>query len=139
MIEVTQAVCESLLGDYAEPRPATSPPPPPSDDDLVAWVTISGAWTGKVAVRLSPALATRLAREIMEVDPHSTDDLEVRDVAGEVANMIGGNLKALLPEPCRLSLPKVSHERPSSEEEEGVVQRFAIGADTFEVTVKSAA
>ena len=49
------------------------------------------------------------------------------------------NLKALLPEPCRLSLPKVSHERPSSEEEEGVVQRFAIGADTFEVTVKSAA
>jgi hypothetical protein len=61
----------------------------------------------------------------------------VRDVAGEVANMIGGNLKALLPEPCRLSLPKVTKEAPVVEGE--LTQAFSLGADTFEVSVKAAA
>jgi chemotaxis protein CheX len=88
-------------------------------------------------VRLSPALARRLAREILQIEAASTDDAGVRDVAGEVANMIGGNLKALLPEPCRLSLPRVVVD--SGPGEGALVQAFAVGADTFEVCVEAAA
>ncbi|MCU0705946.1 MAG: chemotaxis protein CheX, partial [Fimbriiglobus sp.] len=32
---------------------------------------------------------------------------ELADALGELANMVGGNLKALLPDGCRLSLPSV--------------------------------
>jgi chemotaxis protein CheX len=137
VIEVTQAVCECLLGDFAEPRPPSPSHAPPSEGELVAWVSITGAWSGDVKIRLSPELARRLAREILQIDPDSTDDAGVRDVAGEVANMIGGNLKALLPEPCRLSLPKVTKEAPVVEGE--LTQAFSLGADTFEVSVKAAA
>lgn len=136
LIEVTQAVCECLLGDFAEPRPAPAKHDGPADGELVAWVSISGAWAGDVTIRLSPALATRLAREILQIEPSSTDDVGVRDVAGEVANMIGGNLKALLPEPCRLSLPQVARSTPSADGE--LSQAFALGGETLEVSVKAA-
>jgi len=42
------------------------------------------------------------------VDPADTTPEEVTDALGELANMIGGNVKALLPEPCRISLPAVA-------------------------------
>lgn len=133
VIEVTRAVCECLLGDSAEPSPEPHVAGGPSD--VAAWVTISGAWSGSVRIRLPPSLATRLARELLQVEPSSTDDPGVRDVAGEVANMIGGNLKALLPEPCRLSLPQVVI--PATPTASDLSQSFAIGADSFEVSVKS--
>ena len=136
LIEVTQAVCECLLGDVAEPRPASPTPTQPTEGELMAWVSISGAWAGDVTIRLSPALATRLAREILQIEPSSTDDVGVRDVAGEVANMIGGNLKALLPEPCRLSLPKVARSTENAEGE--LSQTFALGGETLEVSVRTA-
>ncbi|MFN7701640.1 MAG: chemotaxis protein CheX [Deltaproteobacteria bacterium] len=136
VIEVTQAVCECLLGDFAEPRPPLAAAPE-TEPGVVACVSISGAWSGDVRVRLSPALARRLAREILQIEAASTDDAGVRDVAGEVANMIGGNLKALLPEPCRLSLPRVVVD--SGPGEGALVQAFAVGADTFEVCVEAAA
>jgi chemotaxis protein CheX len=135
VIEVTQAVCECLLVEVAEPRPSTQQPP--TDDEVVAWVSISGGWSGDIQVRLSPALAKRLAREVLDVDATSTEDAGVHDVVGEVANMIGGNLKALLPEPCRLSLPKVTHE--PSLGYGALTQAFVVGDDPFEVSVKSAA
>lgn len=132
VIEVTRAVCECLLGDLAEP--CAERRPLDGADELVASVTITGAWSGDVSVRLSPSLATRLAREILEVDPTSPDDGGVRDVVGEVANMIGGNLKALLPEPCRLSLPRVVRAPRCIGSD--LTQAFVLGADDFEVSVK---
>ena len=32
---------------------------------------------------------------------------DIADALGELANIIGGNVKSLLPEPCALSLPHV--------------------------------
>ncbi|MBN8610588.1 MAG: chemotaxis protein CheX [Deltaproteobacteria bacterium] len=132
VIEVTRAVCECLLGDLAEP--CSQRRPLDGTDELVASVTITGVWSGDVSVRLSPALATRLAREIFEIDPTSVDEVGVRDVLGEVANMIGGNLKALLPEPSRLSLPRVVRAPRGVGSE--LTQAFVVGSDDFEVSVK---
>ena len=39
---------------------------------------------------------------------------DVQDALGEVANVVGGNLKALLPEGSTLSLPVVGYERPTA-------------------------
>ena len=46
----------------------------------------------------------------MEPDEVSAD--EVADAVGELTNMVGGNIKSLLPEPSLLSLPTVSRGAP---------------------------
>jgi chemotaxis protein CheX len=45
---------------------------------------------------------------MFEMDEAEVGDGEVADAFGELANIIGGNLKCLLPEPSQLSLPTVS-------------------------------
>lgn len=132
VIEVTNAVCESLLG--VMPIPCVAPLP--AGERVTARVSISGAWRGAVEVRISRALAARLVREVLQAEPCSTDDPDVRDIVGELANMIGGNLKALLPEPCSLSLPSVANEgRPARVD---LLQAFVLGEDAFEVAVAGA-
>ena len=72
---------------------------------LTSVVHIDGAWRGAVTVHCPVALAAGLA---MRVFGESTD-AEMRDMLGEVANQIAGNIKAMLPAPCGLSLPTVAH------------------------------
>lgn len=135
VIEVTSAVCESLFGDVPIPVPGDPAPP---GRCVSAWVSITGAWAGDVEVRVTPSLAARMTRDILRGEPRSSDDPDVRDVMGEVANMIGGNLKALLPEPCRLSLPTVSLGGGVVRSAE-LVQGFVLGEERFEVAVLPAA
>jgi CheY-specific phosphatase CheX len=72
-----------------------------------ACVQIDGAWAGAVILQCPWALATTLTAAIFQADSApSTDD--VVDAIGELANMLAGNVKALLPEPCHISLPAVA-------------------------------
>jgi chemotaxis protein CheX len=70
-------------------------------------VSITGSWTGHVVYACSNAAARRAAAAFlaMEVDEVSQEDLS--DVLGELANIVGGNVKAMLPPGCFLSLPQV--------------------------------
>lgn len=129
VVEVTSAVCESLLG--AVPGVCAESPSPP--ERVSGSVSIRGAWRGNVEVRLSPSLADRLAKEVLQLEAGAPNDADVRDVVGEVANMIGGNLKALLPEPCVLSLPDV-HDTPRIEHPD-LVQTFEIDGERIEVAI----
>jgi chemotaxis protein CheX len=73
---------------------------------LTGVVRIDGAWTGAVAVECSAPLAAALATQMMRgADPSAED---VRDGLGEIANMVAGNVKALLPQPAHISLPSVT-------------------------------
>ena len=53
------------------------------------------------------ALARTLTAQMFQADRQPDLD-EVRDALGELANMLGGNVKALLPAPSRISLPAVA-------------------------------
>jgi chemotaxis protein CheX len=44
---------------------------------------------------------------MLQLSPGDVTDDDKRDVVAELANMIGGNLKSLLPGPLYLSLPTV--------------------------------
>lgn len=130
VVEVTNAVCESLLGEVPDVGVDT----PSADERVSGVVSIHGAWSGDVEVRLTPRLAGRLAREVLQLEGRAADEADVRDVVGEVANMIGGNLKALLPEPCRLSLP---HVRTTTRSDVADLRKtFAIHGEPLEVVVK---
>ncbi len=87
---------------------------PPGDAELAravaSWVHISGAWDGSVLVQLPRPLALQLAGTMFASDPAAVTPEELRDAMGEIANMIGGNLKAVLPAPSRLSLPSHAME-----------------------------
>lgn len=70
-------------------------------------VQIAGAWDGAVAVQCSGPLATRAAQRMFSLEADAVSTADLQDALGELTNMTGGNIKALLPEPCTLGLPVV--------------------------------
>jgi chemotaxis protein CheX len=79
----------------------------PSGDRLTAAVHLAGDWNGAVLVECDKDQACRFAGRFLSMDPPDTVDDVVRDVLGELANMIGGNLKCVLTQGIRLSMPSV--------------------------------
>lgn len=77
------------------------------EQTLAGCMQLTGAWEGAVALHCAAGLARQAAGVMFGIDPESTSVEEVQDALAELANMTGGNLKTLLPEPCHLSLPIV--------------------------------
>jgi chemotaxis protein CheX len=71
-----------------------------------AVVRIAGDWSGAVRLEMSRETAAAAARIMLDADQVEPD--EVADAVGELVNIIGGNLKSLLPTPSRLGLPQVT-------------------------------
>ena len=77
-------------------------------DSLSSWVDVVGPWTGTVVLTTGRETAAGLTRALL--GDHAPDELEDEDIAdafGEIANVVGGNVKAALPGPSALSLPDV--------------------------------
>lgn len=70
-------------------------------------VSISGAWTGHVVYASSTAAARRAAAAFLAMEAEEVSQEDLSDVLGELANIVGGNVKAMLPSGCFLSLPQV--------------------------------
>ncbi len=78
------------------------------ENTLAGCVHITGEWQGTIAVTCPMGLAKKAAGIMFsQAEDESTTD-DIRDALGELANMTGGNIKSLLPEPCYLSLPTVA-------------------------------
>ncbi|MFI5911166.1 chemotaxis protein CheX [Dactylosporangium sp. NPDC051541] len=75
--------------------------------DVTASVSVTGAWRGHVLVSCSEAAAKHVAAALLGIEFEEVAEEDVADALGELANIIGGNVKSLLPEPCALSLPHV--------------------------------
>ena len=108
LTEITERVWASLVELPLIPRQPGEPGPAAGSRTFTGCVQITGAWEGAVTVHCSEALAKVLTAAMFMVDPEDTTPEEVSDALGELANMVGGNVKALLPEPCRISLPAVA-------------------------------
>ena len=77
------------------------------DATVTSVVHIDGAWQGAVVLRCPMALAAAVTGAMFKADVAPEAD-DIRDALGELANMVAGNVKALLPEPCGISLPAVA-------------------------------
>jgi chemotaxis protein CheX len=73
--------------------------------EIGSHVAIRGAYDGDVFLHFAPELARASAAAMFKLPPDQVTAEDMRDVATELANMIGGNLKSVLPGPSRLSLP----------------------------------
>lgn len=71
-------------------------------------VNISGSWSGSVALVIPEPLATLVAGAMFGLEADELTDVEISDAVGELANIIGGNIKGLIDGPCSLSLPMVA-------------------------------
>ena len=106
LAEMVEQVWES----YLDPE-GISPLIPTYDEnqpsEVHSSVSITGSWTGYIVYASSTQAARRAAAAFlaMEVDEISQEDLS--DVLGELANIVGGNVKAMLPPGAFLSLPQV--------------------------------
>jgi chemotaxis protein CheX len=74
---------------------------------LTSFVQLTGEWNGAVLLECSRKQACHFAGRILAMDPPETVDDDVRDVLGELANMIGGNMKCGMTPGVRLSMPTV--------------------------------
>ena len=96
----------ALVGDdeFLVPMPGGAP-----DDALSSWVEIVGPWNGAVVLTCGRGTAEELARCLLaQHAPPVLDQEDVDDALGELANVVGGNVKAVLPGPSVLGLPEVA-------------------------------
>lgn len=84
---------------------------PPKQDSLVASIQITGGWIGTVVLGFCPAVARAAAIAMLGIVDEEVTQSDMQDVAAELVNMVGGNLKSLLPGPSHLSLPMVTAGR----------------------------
>lgn len=104
LVQIVQSVFETMLRlEVSE----SGLPWFPQGDRLTAAVHLAGDWNGAVLLEVDRALARRLAARFLPANPQAILDDVVRDVLGEMANMIGGNLKCVLTSGICLSMPSV--------------------------------
>lgn len=75
---------------------------------VAAKVEVAGSWNGSVTVGCTHMLARRTAGKMFDMPAEAVTMEELRDAVGEIANIIGGNVKTLIAGKARLSLPSVA-------------------------------
>jgi len=78
------------------------------DADLAASVAIVGAFDGHVVVTSSRDGSREVASALFEMSADELSADEVGDALGELANVLGGNVKSMLPAPSTMSLPRIA-------------------------------
>lgn len=127
---IVEQVWSSFLGEAEPllPQPVPAGAPFPAEDAWSAAITVNGTnggWSGMVTVELAEKVAFSLTAEMLGVeDVEDLEDGDVADAVGELVNMIGGNIKSLMPGPSALSLPVVAAGRAAHSSEAVEVARF---------------
>ena len=85
-----------------------------------ATVCLSGTWTGVLMVECDPSVALKLSSALLGMDDGSASESDIADTLGEIANVIGGNLKNVLPTPTVMSLPVVARSMSPSRVKDAV-------------------
>jgi chemotaxis protein CheX len=85
-----------------------------AEQRVTACVHLSGAFIGSVIVQCSDHAARDAAATLFGMPATDVTENEVVDAIGEIANMVGGNVKSMLPGPSFISLPAVAQGLRSS-------------------------
>lgn len=119
LAEQVVAIAEDLFTAMIDGEPGTLRPwcgePDPPLDGLYAWVDFTGGTPARAAIGTQRPTADALARALLGVPAEApVSDEDVLDAFGELANVVGGNVKALLPHAGTLTLPRVERTLPAA-------------------------
>jgi chemotaxis protein CheX len=103
IVAITSDVWSCFLGEEVYPIPDDAAGL--DDESVLASVGITGSWGGHVLLELPAAGAEEAAKRMLGAEEVTAN--EIVDALGELSNMVGGNVKSLLPTPCHLGLPMV--------------------------------
>jgi CheY-specific phosphatase CheX len=73
-------------------------------------VGLSGAWKGRIEVRLCEGLAVQATSAMLMQPLESVGEADKLDATKEIANMIAGTIKSSLPRPCSMTVPEAAVE-----------------------------
>jgi hypothetical protein len=104
--ETVRAVVRGALG--LEAAPAEDDAEPQSWSPwITASVTFANPWHCRIQIELSLDLASILAGALVRSTSPVSDPELWQDAAGELANMMAGNLRPFIPNTLRYSVPRV--------------------------------
>lgn len=104
---VTSEVWSSMANTSLEPsgeRVTTTE----SRGYVASSVQIVGAWEGSVHLDMNLDMARMTTARLLGAEEADVSPEDIQDAVGELANMLGGGVKELMPQPCKLSLPCVA-------------------------------
>ena len=101
---IAHDIFETMLGVEIEPAELEWQP---ARDRLTGAVYLAGAWRGAVLLECDRDQAYQFTNRLMAIPLPAEVNDDVRDTMGELANMLGGNLKSVLPHGVVLSMPSV--------------------------------
>lgn len=101
-------IVDDLWGSMLNMNPMpVAVPVPDKSKNMVACVQVVGKWVGCVRLDISPPLARLATAAFLGVEPGEVSPDQMRDCAGELANITAGSVKLLIPAPSKISLPTV--------------------------------
>jgi len=93
-------------------------------DPVHAWVDLSTEPSSRVQLMTGAETAADLTRAFLRMDAtEPVQEADLVDAFGEMANVFGGNIKALLARHVEITLPQVSRQPPS---DAGAVQLLEV-------------
>lgn len=105
VVQIIQEVWTSMLSVDVEP---TTSYPQQADQEITGSVGVTGATDCLISMEMGADGGRRFTAIMFGLDDADCSDDDIADAVGELTNMVGGNIKSLLPEPSSLSLPVVA-------------------------------
>jgi chemotaxis protein CheX len=102
--QVVTSVFDTMVGLEVFPAEAAGAP---AEDGLTGAIHLSGEWDGAILLHCSQQQACEFAGHFLRAACVDLAQDIVRDVLGEIVNMIGGNLKSGVYRGLHLSMPTV--------------------------------
>ncbi|WP_435299673.1 chemotaxis protein CheX [Timonella sp. A28] len=115
ILAIVQEVFAAML-DAGEICVFESGPSNTDDETLSAWVDMQmelpeGPLVARALVRTQQETAHEIVRSLLMMgSDEEISYADLTDAFGEIANVVGGNVKSLVEVPARLSLPSVSND-----------------------------
>jgi len=105
LTEAVRQVFTSMLGLDLDLVNMQGSPDLKFERKISSTVGILGDWNGAVVLECSSSTACRLAAAMLGLETPEEVNEDVRDVIGEITNMVAGNFKSTLPGNSVLTLP----------------------------------
>lgn len=111
--QYNKLVWSTLLGFDIQPEPGTFDFSP--EDMVTGSVQVTGKWNGVITLYVPSPLVNEITETMFSLKPGEANPETKKDAIGELINMVGGNIKSMLPQPSVLSTPIFAMEGQSQQ------------------------
>jgi chemotaxis protein CheX len=111
--QYNKLVWSTLLGFDIQPESGTFEFS--SENMVTGSVQVTGKWNGVITLYLPSPLVNQITETLFSLKSGEANPETKKDAIGELINMVGGNIKSMLPQPSALSTPIFAMEGQSQQ------------------------